>query len=82
MPLCKPDDWYDWLLIAEFAYNDQVHALTQTSPFMLDAGQNPRLGFKPICESRLESLDNFVSRMAQAMEEAWAALVKAANNMA
>ena len=78
----RQDDWYDWLLIAEFAYNDQVHALTQTSPFMLDAGQNPRLGFKPICESRLESLDNFVSRMAQAMEEAWAALVKAADDMA
>ena len=37
----RQDDWYDWLLIAEFAYNDRVHASTQTSPFMLDAGQNP-----------------------------------------
>ena len=37
---------------------------------MLDTGQNPQLGFKPICESQLKSLDNFVSRMAQAMEEA------------
>ena len=49
---------------------------------MLDAGQNPRLGFKPIRESRLESLDNFTSRMAQATDEAWAALVKAADDMA
>ena len=78
----RQDDWYDWLLIAEFAYNDRVHASTQTSPFMLNAGQNPRLGFKPIHESQLESLDNFASRMAQAMEEARAALVKAANDMA
>ena len=66
----RQDDWYDWLSIAKFAYNDRVHASTQTSPFMLDAGQNPRLGFEPICESRLESLDNFTSRMAQATEEA------------
>ena len=47
----RQDDWYDWLLIAEFAYNDQVHASTQTSPFMLNTGQNPRLGFEPIHES-------------------------------
>ena len=78
----RQDDWYDWLLIAEFAYNDQVHASTQTSLFMLNAGQKPQLVFKPIRESRLESLDNFASRMAQAMEEAWAALVKAADDMA
>ena len=37
---------------------------------------------EPICESRLESLDNFATRMAQGTEEAWAALVKAADNMA
>ena len=49
---------------------------------MLDAGQNPQLGFKPICESQLKSLDNFTSRMAQATDEAWAALVEAANDMA
>ena len=66
----RQDDWYNWLSIAKFAYNNRVHASTQTSPFMLDMGQNPQLGFKPICESRLESLDNFASRMAQATEEA------------
>ena len=49
---------------------------------MLNASQNPRLGFEPIRESRLESLDNFTSRMAQATDEARAALVKAANDMA
>ena len=61
----RQDNWYDWLSIAEFAYNDWVHASTQTSPFMLNVGQNPRLGFEPIHESRLESLDNFTSRMAR-----------------
>ena len=47
----RQDDWYDWLSIAKFAYNDRVHTSTQTSPFMLDAGQNLRLCFKPIRES-------------------------------
>ena len=78
----RQDDWYDWLSIAKFAYNNRVHASTQTSPFMLNTGQNPRLGFEPIRETRLESLDNFTSRMAQATDKAQAALVKAANDMA
>ena len=78
----RQDDWYDWLSIAKFAYNDRVHALTQTSPFMVDVGQNPCLGFEPIRESQLKSLDNFTSRMAQVTEEAGAALVKAADDMA
>ena len=47
----RQDDWYNWFLIAEFAYNDWVHTSTQTSPFMLDAGQNPQLGFEPVHES-------------------------------
>ena len=61
----RQDDWYDWILIVEFAYNDRVHASTQASPpFMLNASQNPQLRFEPICESQLKSLDNFTSRMA------------------
>ena len=28
----RQDDWYNWLSIAKFAYNDRVHASTQTSP--------------------------------------------------
>ena len=36
----RQDDWYDWLSIAEFAYNNRVHVSTQTSPFMLDMSQN------------------------------------------
>jgi len=35
----QQDDWYDRLAIAEFTYNDQVHASTCSSPFMLDTGQ-------------------------------------------
>src|SRR5882724_4663186 len=34
------DDWYEWLSIAEFAYNNRVHASMHSSPFMLDTGQH------------------------------------------
>src|SRR5882672_9169846 len=35
------DDWYEWLAIAEFTYNDQIHTSTFSSPFMMDTRQNP-----------------------------------------
>ena len=56
--------------------------MTQTTLFMPNTGQNPQLGFKPIHEPQLESLDNFMSRMAQVTDKAQAALVKAADDMA
>src|SRR5882724_2693284 len=40
------DNWYEWLSIAEFAYNNRVHTSTHSSPFMLDTGQHPRLGIE------------------------------------
>ena len=52
----RQDDWCDWLLIAEFAYNDRIHAVTQTSLFLLDAGQNLS-GFTSNLLSHLQLLD-------------------------
>src|SRR5882672_6769887 len=76
------DDWYEWLAIAEFAYNDRIHASMCSSPFMMDTGQNPRLGIEPLRESRLETLNDFASRMDAAMKEAHSALSWAADDMA
>src|SRR5882672_8196116 len=76
------DDWYEWLAIAEFTYNDRIHASTHSSPFMMDMGQNPRLGIEPLRESCLETLNDFASRMDVATKEARLALSRAADNMA
>src|SRR5882672_10556592 len=76
------DDWYEWLAIAEFAYNDWIHASMRSSPFMMDMGQNPRLGIEPLRESRLETLNDFASRMDAATKEAHWALSRAADDMA
>jgi len=40
------DNWYAWLSMAKFTYNDQIHVLTHLSPFMLNTGQNPQLGIE------------------------------------
>src|SRR5882724_7878900 len=76
------DDWYEWLAIAEFSYNDWIHASTCSSPFMMDRGQNPRLGIEPLRELRLETLNYFASWMEVAMKEAHSALSQVVDDMA
>jgi len=68
------DDWYEWLSIAEFTYNDRVHTSTHSSPFMLDTAQHPRLGIESLRDSHLEMLKYFTSRMNKATDEAHSAL--------
>jgi len=49
---------------------------------MLNTGQHPWLGMEPLRESRLETLNDFASRMEKATDEACLALILAANDMA
>ncbi|MBW0493707.1 hypothetical protein O181_033422 [Austropuccinia psidii MF-1] len=35
------DDWYTWLPLAEFAYNNAEHSSTKKSPFFTIYGRNP-----------------------------------------
>lgn len=38
----EQDDWALWISIAEFAYNDSVHATTGVTPFQANQGSDPR----------------------------------------
>jgi hypothetical protein len=40
-------DWADWLLVAEFAYNNQEHSATSFSPFYLEYGHHPHVPTAP-----------------------------------
>jgi len=42
----RQKQWPDWLGIAEFAYNNEVHSSTKMSPFKENYGQDPRMGFE------------------------------------
>jgi len=72
------DDWYDLLPIVEFQHNNHVHSATQQSPFLLDTGRIPRMGFEPRQDpSSLETVNKFTKRMESATEEAKSAICKA-----
>ena len=68
--------------MAEFAYNNHVHSSTHQTPFLLDSGQHPRMGFEPLPPSRMETVNEFTDHMKSALEEARASLVAAKEDMA
>jgi hypothetical protein len=70
------------LPMAEFQYNNHDHASTRQSPFMLDTGQHPQMGFKPHQPPlHLESVNKFKERMEESLHEAGVALAKAKDDM-
>ena len=77
----RQDDWAEWLSLAEFAYNNHISASSQHTPFMVETGRNPRMGFELVQETRIEEVSDFVDRMKTVQEEATATLVKAAEDM-
>jgi hypothetical protein len=78
----RQDDWVDLLAMAEFQYNNHIHASTQQTPFLLDSGQHPQMGFEPKQPARMEAVNEFTDRMKMALEEAKSALNKAKDDMA
>ena len=79
----RQDDWDDWLAMAEFAYNNHVHSSTQHTPFFVDTGRHPRMGFEPQQRpSKVEAVNEFADRMRDTLSEARAALAKSKDEMA
>jgi transposase InsO family protein len=79
----RQDNWDELLPLAEFQYNNRIHSGTRETPFVLDTGMHPRMGFEPRQSlSKLETVNEFKSRMAATLEESKAALVKAKEDMA
>src|SRR3981189_203103 len=59
----RQTDWVNWLPMAEFSYNNRVHSATKYSPFMLNFGQDPRMGHEPRNTTKVEAADRFVEGM-------------------
>jgi hypothetical protein len=79
----RQDNWYSLLPLAEFSYNNHVHSSTQHTPFLLDTGRHPQMGFEPHQPlSRVEVVNEFTDRMRDTLEEAKSALTKAKDDMA
>ena len=59
----KQEDWVDFLALAEFAYNNSIHASTKVSPFFANYGFHPRFNISipansvnPSAETRARTL--------------------------
>ena len=78
----QQDDWVSWLPLAEFCYNNHIHASTHHSPFEVDSGRHPRLGTEPGQSFTTPAATNFANNLHCIQEEAKAALTLAANDMA
>ena len=69
--------------LAEFQYNNYMHSATQQTPFMLDTGRHPRMGFElDQPDSHVETVNEFKDCMEASLEEAKSALAKAKDDMA
>jgi hypothetical protein len=51
----EQDNWVDLLPLAEFAYNDSVHATTRLTPFFANDGYHQEMHFKPPKDARFIS---------------------------
>jgi hypothetical protein len=69
--------------MGEFCYNNAKHSSTLQTPFMVNTGRHPHMGFEPQqpC-SMLELANEFVECIALGIEEAIVALTKAGDEYA
>jgi len=72
----RQNNWAKWLAMAEFAFNNKVHTATKTSPFQVNYGREPRMGFDIRKKGKNEKAEEFVREMKERHKEARAALVK------
>ena len=76
------DDWSDWLLTAEFAYNNRQHSATKQSPFFLEYGRHPHTPLDPPPPpTKNPAANNFSIQLQRARSNASEALTAAAEQM-
>jgi len=62
--------------MAEFAFNNEVYTVTKTSPFQVNYGREPRMGFDIRKKEKNEKVEEFAKEMKERHKEARVALVK------
>ena len=72
----RQNDWAEWLAMAEFAFNNKIHAATKILLFQINYGREPRMGFDIRKKEKNEKAEDFVREMKERHEEARAALVR------
>jgi len=67
--------------MAEFAFNNKVHTATKSSPFQVNYGREPKMGFDIGKKGKNEKTEEFVREIKERYEKARAALVRVQEKM-
>jgi len=77
----RQEQWPDWLRTVEFAYNNKVHVVTKVSPFKVNYGQDPRIGFEGRRKGKYKAAGKFIEKIKKIQEKAKAVLGKVQEEM-
>ena len=77
----RQNNWSEWLATAEFAFNNKVHIATKMSPFKVNYGREPRMGFDIRKKGKNEKTEEFAREIKERHEKARAALVRSQEEM-
>ena len=69
------------MVTAEFAFNNKVHTAIKPSPFKVNYGREPRMGFDIRKKRKNVKAEEFVKEIKDRYEEVKAALVKSQEEM-
>ena len=67
--------------MAEFAYNNKVHAATKTSLFKANYSHDPKMGFEGRRKGKYKAAEKFIKRIRKIQEKVKVALGKAQEEM-
>ena len=77
----RQNNWSEWLVTVEFAFNNKVYTATKMLPFQVNYRREPRMGFDIRKKGKNEKAEEFVREMKEKHKEARAALVKSQEEM-
>ena len=76
----QQDDWTNWLVAAEFQYNDKKHAATGWTPFELNFERYPQKG-DLVIQTDIPRVEDFLIRLQKSWEQVTKAMEEAQKNM-
>ena len=77
----RQNNWSEWLIMAEFAFNNKVYTATKMSQFQVNYGRELRMGFDIRKKRKNEKTEEFAREMKERHKEARAVLVRLQKEM-